>query len=428
MICSSREQFRKEIHAGPRFRWRPSKSALRCCIAASPEDFDSEAWIAFSQQGSIFLDINYLQALQNHLPETDRMRYCMIYHSDKLVGIAVFHLTTFLAESVQSNLEEGPMLGMIRKSLTGNNRGVANVLISGNSFATGEHGFLFSPEIEPRIAMDALCYALTDVINEENSAGRKISAVIAKDFYPKGKGFIHALRNCGFREFQVDPTMILPVLPEWNTFDDYLESLNTKFRTKAKAALKRSSELEMRELDADEFDARKEECFALYQDVLDRAEFKLGKMTPDAFVAMKRSLGTRMIVRGYFLEDILVGFLTALECGDRLDAHLVGINYSLNSQYAIYSSMLYDYIDLAIQRKKQWVIFGRTAAEIKSSVGAFPVDLTCGVRHPGRISNILLKCLFAFVKPSVHEQRNPWKKTSLDQLSTKMNSGPFSSL
>ena len=63
-------------------------------------------------------------------------------------------------------------------------------------------------------------------------------------------------------------------------------------------------------------------------------------------------------------------------CQNNLDAHFVGINYEYNREYAVYQRMLYDYIQIAIENRLQQINFGRTASEIKSSVGAEPQNLT----------------------------------------------------
>jgi hypothetical protein len=424
MICSNPGALRREIKAGSVFRPGGKHSALRCVISTSWDDMDAAAWKGISQRGSVFLDPGYLTALAGTLPPGDRLWFCIFNRGAETAGIAVFHLTSFEADSVSSNLDECAFTGLIRKSLT-RNRHTARVLISGNAFATGEHGFLFRPDVRTAEATDAICYAITDIIRSEQRSGDRISAVLAKDFYPRSTAVVKGLRKCGFRDFEVDPGMILPVDRAWKSFDDYLDALNTKFRTKAKAALKRSEALEIRDIDGDALARRISEFYELYRQVLNRAEHRLGVLTPEAFILLKQQLGDRMIIRGLFLDNQLVGFLTAFDCGDRLDAHMVGIRYEFNTSHAVYQTMLYEYIRLAIAHEKKWVLFGRTAGEIKSSVGAFPVRLNCCIRHPGKISNLLLNWLFSYVRPSHFPVRDPWKKASAAILNERLREGPF---
>jgi hypothetical protein len=123
-----------------------------------------------------------------------------------------------------------------------------------------------------------------------------------------------------------------------------------------------------------------------------------------------------MIFRAYFLEEQIIGFSIALDAPDQLEAFIVGIDYKVNTTYALYSRMLYDYIDTAISRRKNKIVFGRTAGEIKSTVGAFPIQLKCCIRHPGRLPNVLLNIIFKYVEPSSFPTRNPYKETTFKKI------------
>jgi hypothetical protein len=124
------------------------------------------------------------------------------------------------------------------------------------------------------------------------------------------------------------------------------------------------------------------------------------------------------MLKGYFLKGKLVGFQSGFEYNDSLDAHFVGIDYGINQEYSIYSRMLYDYVEEGIRRKVQRISFGRTAMEIKSTVGAFPVDLKCYIKHRSNTPNRLLKVLFHYVKPSEYDQRIPYKKQEMAHIAS----------
>lgn len=399
-------------------RWRLRKKRLDFVITDKLESLDLEHWESLNKRGSVFLSPAYLQGIKKGLGDQSDFYYTLFSQKDQPVGIAVFQITHFEADELGSNLnDKSSFVSFLSKTFVNEDRRV-KVLLCGNAFATGEHGYVFDEKVDMQEAMDGVCYALTEVLNQEKDRGHKISAVIIKDFY---KGTYHhtvGLERCGFSDFSVDQNMILPLLPEWKSFDDYLQSMVTKFRTKANAAMKRSELLEVHECSLDELIQYKDAYYQLYENVFNKADFRLGKMTPEAFVELKSSLGDRMIIRSYRYEGKLVGFSSALVCSHAIDAHLVGIDYSVSIDLALYSRMLYDYIALGIDHRAEAIVFGRTAAEIKSTVGAIPVDLKCCVRHPGRISNWLLSCFFSYVKPGNYPIRQPWKqpvKVELDQ-------------
>lgn len=105
----------------------------------------------------------------------------------------------------------------------------------------------------------------------------------------------------------------------------------------------------------------------------------------------------------------LIGFSSSFIFNSILDANYVGINYEFNNEYALYQRMLYDYIEFAIQRNCSELRFGRTAEEIKSSVGANPVPMKLFIRHRNPIANRILKAIVGTIKPSEHELRKPFK-------------------
>jgi hypothetical protein len=240
--------------------------------------------------------------------------------------------------------------------------------------------------------------------------------MVAKDFYPKSIGFANELTKARFRTFQVDHNMVMPVLPEWLSFDDYLMAMNTKFRTKAKAALTKSSTLEIIDADFDDLDQHMAVLTRLYENVHSRADFRLGKLNMKTLLSLVKELPNQFRVRLYKLDGEVVGFLTAMSCGDVLEAHVIGLNYDFNKDYALYQRMLYDYVALAIQLRSTRIVFGRTAAEIKSTVGAFPVDLTCCFLHRRLVSNALLNLILNYVKPSDYPQRDPWKAETREKI------------
>jgi len=91
------------------------------------------------------------------------------------------------------------------------------------------------------------------------------------------------------------------------------------------------------------------------------SSFQFGSLKAESFVNLKRNLGSDFIIKGFFLGSELVGFSSSFIFNSILDANYVGIHYELNQEYAIYQRMLYDYIELAIERNCGKLQFGRTA-------------------------------------------------------------------
>ena len=348
------------------------------------------AWDALVGDDSVFLHSRYFKALGdlgNHLS----YRFATYHLEGTLVGVAAFQITEAESSDLGSNLENGGLLSGVANRLLRNRRLSFRVLVLGNSFATGEHGFRFKEEVSHEAMTAALAETIERIKDEQKECGKRISATVIKDFYPESFTATDRFTSHGYAEFYVDPNMIMPLKARWTTFDDYLNALTSKYRTKAKAALKRSSSLEVRDLSTEDMDQLHDELYALYEQVYQRADFRLGRLDADCFFNLKRNLQECFMLKGYFVQGKLVGFQSGFFYDGWLDAHFVGIDYTLNHEYAIYQRMLYEYIQAGIQQRVNKISFGRTAMEIKSTVGAFPVDLKCYIRHRSKAPNHLLK-------------------------------------
>ncbi|MCB0761008.1 MAG: hypothetical protein KDC12_05745 [Flavobacteriales bacterium] len=413
MQCRNFNEFKQSLESGKdESPFQRSDAGLHILIHESVDDLDPERWNSISQNQSIFLQTDYIRAMEASFHGELEYRFACFFENGVLVGIAAFQITHCETPDLSSNLNgENKIISWFAR-LFSNDNGVLrfNIMVLGNAFASGEHGFVFRPEIDGQRAYQAVLDAVEIIREREKEREERISAVLVKDFYPESFELCNTFANENYHEFLVDPNMIMPLRPEWTTYEDYLASLTTKYRTKAKSAFKKSAGLRLETLGTEEISHYQKEIEYLYSQVHDKADFKVGKMNFEAFVNLSAYLGDRFFFKALFLEERMVGFLTGFEYAGMLDAHFVGIDYELNLEHAIYPRMLYEYVIEGINRKAQKISFGRTAMEIKSTVGAFPVDLKCFIRHRHAAPNHLLKVLFNFIKPSNFDQKVPYKK------------------
>ena len=148
----------------------------------------------------------------------------------------------------------------------------------------------------------------------------------------------------------------------------------------------------------------------LFDRVVDNAEFFLNDFNLNTFKDFKNNFGENYILKAYSINNELVGFLSGVIHNNILDAHFVGIDYQLNKSHAIYQRMLYNYIEIAIKNKLDFINFGRTASEIKSSVGASPENFTLYLRHKNSIKTKILKLFLQGINPTPFKRKSPFKK------------------
>ena len=203
--------------------------------------------------------------------------------------------------------------------------------------------------------------------------------------------------------------MIIQLKPEWKNFEEYKNILKSKYRVKANKADSKSSILETRLFSSKDLETYKHELQALYQNTIDKASFNAQVLNLDTYSHLSTSLKDNFIVKGYFLENRLVGFLTALVNDNKLDAHFIGLDYELNKSHAIYPRILNDYVRIGIEKQVSSINLGRTASEIKTTIGANPVELSCYIKHKNPFLNSLIKPFLRRIKIKEFKQHSPFK-------------------
>ena len=153
----------------------------------------------------------------------------------------------------------------------------------------------------------------------------------------------------------------------------------------------------------------KDELQSLYQNTIDNADFNAQVLNLDTYIHLKNTYQDNFIVKGYFLNGTLVGFLSAMKNSTNLDAHFIGIDYTKNKAYAIYPRILNDYVRIGIETKSGQINLGRTASEIKSTLGSQPKRLTCYFKHKHYLPNQILKPFIKNVRIKSFKQHQPFK-------------------
>ena len=95
---------------------------------------------------------------------------------------------------------------------------------------------------------------------------------------------------------------------------------------------------------------------------------------------------------------------------NEIETGFLGYNKEYLYKHELYLRMLYEMIDKSINLKKKEVFFSRTALEIKSSVGAEPVEIYGLAKAKNKILNKFLpKIIELFYKEKDWEKRNVFK-------------------
>lgn len=386
---------------------KSNKVELRAEFYNSSSEINKEHWNSIVQGNNIYLSFEYLDALETSMQGQVEFRYILFYNAaSKPVALAAVQILDFSNDVFKKNEVYCKVAAKIKSKVLDSLD--IKMMVCGNVFTCGENGFIHTNDISAADAYNNLSNGLYELRQVQKSE-KPISVVLLKEFFPATFKSSDTLKTAGFKDFKVDVNMVLKIHKDWNSMEDYLASMTTKFRTKAKGVYKKSADIVVKDLSELDIFEHKSEIEKLYTSVVERAEFKFGVLTGDAFVQFKRNHQEDFIFKGYFLNEKLVGFSSSFILKHSVDANYVGLDYSLNQQYAIYQRMLYDFVELAIARKVKELRLGRTAEEIKSCIGAEPTDMKLYLRHRNSISNKLIAPIIATITPSEFELRYPFK-------------------
>lgn len=264
-----------------------------------------------------------------------------------------------------------------------------DTLICGNVLLTGEYGF-FIHDHASKDQFDLIESAMKVVCKNLSMKGRKIGPVLMKDYYTQNSFANMGVNSTGFSEFGVQPNMIFDIREEWNTFDDYMASMKSKYRVRVRRAHKKLTEVQKRELDLTEITRLNQRIFDLYKDTADEAGFNLFTLPQNYFIKLKEYLDEKVKIVGYFIGDVLIGYYTIIYNKKYMEAHYLGYDKAYNHDKQTYLNMLYDLIREGIDIQAPKIQLARTAMEIKSSVGAEPHEMLCYLKHNNSLLNKLI--------------------------------------
>lgn len=174
---------------------------------------------------------------------------------------------------------------------------------------------------------------------------------------------------------QFEPVMNLDI-SKMNSFESYTDLLKAKYRTKLNRAKSKGESLSIKTINPQDFNTLKPRIEQLFNEVKKRSNYYGGKFNVSDLLGLNQRF-SNTYTTGFFLDQQLVGFTSSIVNGTTYLAHMVGTDYALNKSHSIYENMLYFFIEDAIKHSCKQILLGRTALQIKSSVGAFPVYHYC---------------------------------------------------
>jgi predicted N-acyltransferase len=370
-------------------------------------EIPAKEWDAVNVKNNIYLSHDYLSGFEAGMKQQVDIKYLIFYtKQSEIMGVCALQILYFKPKEL---LQDRIPVSIANKvKLFFSDHKTVSLLICGNLFACGENGFAHADFIERAPFLKLVSKTLHELF-KGSERNPKISFALLKEFWTENNETNELLKKENFIEFGIDVNMVLYLKKEWETFDHYLNNMNTKYRTRAKNVFKKSENLEKRDFSESQIESYLLEIDKMYVEILKKVDYNLGILKAETFVELKKKLKNQFVFTAYYLDEVFVGFSTAFVFGAICDANFIGIDYSYNKNHKLYQRMLYDYVEMSIQRECKELRLGRTAETIKSVVGAKPVPMKLFARHRNCIPTKLLRLVLGAIKPVSYEIRSPFK-------------------
>ena len=384
------------------------KNTNTALFFSSIDEIPLQIWEDLDCKKNSYFHPNFLKSLEKNHPKISFSYIVLMDDKKQPTAFASIKIIDFNLDAIKKGF---PFLRNIGKKLRViPAKTPLKLLICGNTFVSGEHGIFIKEKQNKKAIIKELAESINHFVNSNKKLKRQIDAFLLKDYAKESLSITNELKKFNYHAFSVEPNMKLQLQENWQTFDDYLAAMKTKFRVKARKAFKQSVAIRIEEVTLKNIEQKLPKMTALYEKVRSNAAFNLVDFNLETYKDLKERLGDDYILKTFWLDNEIVGFVSGIVNNNSLDAHFVGIDYQLNKTHAIYQRMLYNYVEIAIDKKLKTINFGRTASEIKSSVGAVPQDLTMYLRHRKTIKNKILKLFLQGVQPTPFKQKFPFKK------------------
>jgi hypothetical protein len=405
----------KDARARHKERHRPT--GFQFAIADSIGFLNPDHWDAVVSASSFFLQRRYLAVLEETGPEDLRLKCALIYGEGKPLAAIVAQILNVSGDRLMAAGNEArPSRNLLKRAFGPATKKLSavvreRVLVCGNLLSWGRHGVAFAPGANAAELWPCVAEGLYRIRRAERLAG-ETNLVFVKDISPESDSDVAALRRYSYRPLKTDPDMVLTLRPEWRNYQDYLASLDGKYR---KGAVQISRQIETAGCTVEilhDVSAHAARLHQLYVEVQDNAAVRPITLSPEYLPAIARLAGPDFKCVVIRRRDELLGFVTVLKEGTAAVGYYIGFDRAAAAAgLPLYLRLLHAVVAEAIEWKCQRLSLGRTALEPKARLGAKPEPMCVYLRHRYPAVNFFVRKLVYAIPHQEAPERSPFKQS-----------------
>ncbi len=380
-------------------------------IIKSLRDIHPDQWSLVHRMLPVSMNYEYLLMIEQEHCNDIEFHYSIIRKNSKVVGLICFQLINFEGAYVKNFFRTEVKRGFFQKIFMALFYRILDfvnwkLLTTGNIYFTGDNGIF----LDDSVSKEDGVIIIDESFKRVHKMSKKVTAYMVNNVYDGGDESVHRyLKRQKYAAYPVDPDMFLKLDNQWENFDEYRESLTSKYRVRLKKVFKDSKSIVMKKLTHDEIGEVIDQLHALYMNTAEKVDLNLGYLCPNYFLNMSKIWGDQFFVMTYCLNGEMVGFMSILMEEDDLDINYMGMNYEYNRSYKLYNRMLLDLVKVGIDLKTKKMHLGRTATEMKSTVGADAIPMHIYLTSPNRIVDKCMRLFEPYFGSPSYTVRHPFK-------------------
>ena len=398
-----------------KFRRKPS--GFDFAFADSIHFVREKDWDVIASAQSIFFSREVLSVIERQGIEDIRFRYGIVYQTGTPVALIVTqHLTVDASKLTGRQLKDVPeddgtalklkARDLREKALKAVRR---RLIVCGNLLSWGPHGIAMADNVDQSAVWVAVAEALYRIRRADRLHGQT-DYVIIKDLPVDTPCTPTPLKRFRYRPHETEPDMVLDVPNSWQSIEDYLESLKTKYRKSVRRTLKEVEKAKLTVERMHDLSDDAADIHSLYKAVYARASVRLVTLSESYLPDLASCLGPERFACTMIRDGKqLVGFVTTLKDGDTAIGYFLGMDYSYNESAPVYLRLLLAVIEEAIRLGCRRVSFGRTALEPKSRLGCRPAEVAVWIRHRIPVLNLIVQQILKSVPHDEPPKRSPFR-------------------
>jgi Acetyltransferase (GNAT) domain len=367
-------------------------------FADSIEFLRSDHWDSVVAGSGTLFGRPYLKCLEENRPKNLKLKYALIYRASSPVGAVVMQvldtdLSAFLPQD--SALSSGGRLMNSR------------IFVCGSLLCWGNRGVAVREGVDPATIWPSVAEVLLGVRRAEKISG-ETDFVMMRDL-PAGQRDAECLKDYGYRPVDVEPDMKLSLL-DWTSYEDYLNSLQSKYRKAARALIKKVEKAGCRVEELTNLDKYGQRLHQLYLSVWSNADVRPVTFSPTYLTALKSALPRDYALLGVLRGEELLGFVTVIRDDSKAIGYILGFDREAAKEIPLYLRLLHAVVEQALKFGCSSISFGGTALEPKARLGAVPDERQVWARHRLSPLNVLIRPMLENFSPQQPPERSPFKK------------------